>query len=378
MTRVLLVRCTSDGFGGIERQILHIAKGIVEECGLEAVLVTSSTNTRFAKAYAALGLPVETAPHLNTSVFRGAAEVDRIVARHGIRIVQSHMFKESIVARMVRIRRRGLLHLARVHTYIDCSWIPEWRKLSYHVLERMTAHGVDRFVPITHLAARELVTRSFVPQRKIVVIPDGVPQLGVPDAMNASCAPLPPKIAMVANFVEHKGHDVLVRGLAELKRRGLCVHARLVGGEHATERNTPFTDRIMKMAQREGVLGQCEFHGSADDVYTAISDYPVIVLPSDSEGLPNCILEAMSVRKLVVASRAGGIPEIITDGQNGLLHRVQDHIGLADILARVFTSPAHVWEDMRVHAMETWRLRYSVDALLRNLKQVYVALGIGR
>ena len=380
MPRIIIIREKSeDCFGGIERQILHIAKGLEETGGLEPILLTSDRDTVFASIFEGLGFPVEEVPNLSTSVFGAAALVGQIVRRYRATVVQSHMFRESIVARALRLQSPDLVHIFRVHTYIDCSWIPGWKKWSYHALDKLTNRGVDCYAAITHYARSEMISRSLITPGRVTVVPDGVPQLGTPDAVNMDSGPLPLKVAMVSNFVGHKGHDVLIRCLAELKRRGCLVQARLVGGEHTVSRNTcgvPHTDGIRKMAQEAGVLDQIEFTGFTENVYEAIREYPVVVLPSDSEGLPNCILEAMSVRKLVVASGVGGVPEIVTDEENGLLHAVQDHVGLANILTRVFTSPAHSWEGLRNRGLETWRSRFSVESMIQGLIEIYREAGV--
>jgi glycosyltransferase involved in cell wall biosynthesis len=354
-----------------------------------------------AAAYRELGFPVESAGGENGAVLALAERVGAIARKRRAICLQSHNFRESIVGSLVRLRRRAPRHIFRVHTYIDCSWIPVWKKWAYHILAGLTQGGVDRFLPITHAAQRELVHRSGISPRKVAVIPDGVARLGPPDAANSSNAPLPAKLAMVSNLLDHKGHDVLVRGLVELKRRGLTVKARLVGGERAAARHGqggigchsgrsawglsglpasacgPFSERLRAMASQAGVLDQLDFHGFTRDVYSAIRGYPVVVLPSESEGIPNSILEAMSVRKLVVAASVGGVPEVITEGHDGLLHPPKDPVALADALYLIFTTPACSWENMRDHAQRTWESRFSVEVMRHSLRRAYQQLGVG-
>jgi len=102
------------------------------------------------------------------------------------------------------------------------------------------------------------------------------------------------------------------------------------------------------------------------------------VLPSDSEVIPNCILEALSLRKLAIASQVGGVPEIIQSGANGILHPPQDPLALADILKKVFTSPAKVWEPMRDAGYETWREKFSTERMMEGLIAVYKEIGVLR
>jgi glycosyltransferase involved in cell wall biosynthesis len=376
MTRIIFLRSSND-VGGVEKQVLHIAGGLYRSGILESILVTRADDSDFARAFKELGLPVVALPELDGPILRAAGKLDRLVDEYGAKAVQSHMFRESIIARAVKLRRKELVHVARLHTYIDCSWIPEWRKQVYHLLEKLTERGVDRYLPITMIAGQEMERRSRISPGKISIVPDGVPQLGTPDPSNQSDETLPCRIAMVAHFIPHKGHDVLIRSLAVLKNRGLRLQVRLIGGDFGKKTQPLETSgQIKDLAGKSGVLDMLEFSGSTNDVYQAIRDYPVVVLPSDSEGLPNSILEAMSIRKIVIASKVGGVPEIIKNRVNGFVHRAQDPMELADILGRIFAGPARSWEGMRNSALQTWQDNYSTGIMLRNLTGIYRELGI--
>ena len=303
---------------------------------------------------------------------RAAREVEAIVRECRVGAVQSHTFRDSVVARLVRLRRPKLVHVFRVHTYIDSSWVPSWRKRLYHLLDRVTQKGVDVYTPISRVVQGELLERSGIEPRKVVVIPNGTSCIGEPDGVADGECPLPARVIMVANFVEHKGHDVLVRCLERLKRCGLVIRARLVGGDADAEVGYgAIRERVKKLAGSAGVLEQLEFFGFTWDVYGAMKDYSVVVLPSESEGVPLSLLDAMGLRKLIVASRVGGIPEIIEDGTEGLFHRAGDDSRLAEILARIFTTPAARWEGVRNQAMQSWRTRFSADRMLGSLGRLH-------
>jgi len=164
-----------------------------------------------------------------------------------------------------------------------------------------------------------------------------------------------------------------------LKQKGLIINAKLIGDELTSDvqnNSTPFKDQLLKDAQNLGVLDQLEFAGFTSDVYESLADIEVVVLPSDSEGVPNCILEAMSLRKLVIASVVGGIPEMIKDGVNGLLHPPQDHESFAAKMELVFTSPAEDWDDLRNAAYKTWYEKFRMERMMEKLINVYREVGV--
>ena len=131
-----------------------------------------------------------------------------------------------------------------------------------------------------------------------------------------------------------KGVDVLLRAFAEAVARGPKSRLLLAG-------DGPERRRLSTLAAAEGVAARVEFLGHVDHVAlrelmrTAV----VVVLPSRSEGLGLVVLEAMASGTAVVASRVGGIEEIVRDGWNGILVAPDDPRVLAEALLDVIKDP---------------------------------------
>ena len=279
------------------------------------------------------------------------------------------MLRESFVGRALKRRWPGLMHAFRAHTYIDCSWIPEWRKAAYHLADRVTSGGVDLYLANGRAVKDEIVGRSGIDAAKVEVVLNGCDALDGAEASSwDSGAPPPPLIAMVANFIEHKGHDTLLRALALLGSRGVSARARLIGSETADPRQAR---RIRRMAVELGVLDRLEFVGFAESVAPALMGVSVVALPSDAEGLPLSILEGMSLGKIVVASRVGALPECVTDGYDGFLHAAGDAAALADVLQRIFTTPASSLKAVAEAARETWRSRFQIETMIAEMGRLY-------
>jgi len=304
--------------------------------------------------------------------------LEPLVRKHDIAVVQSHGFRESLLGAAIRKRHPEMRHVFRVHTHIDCASIPQWRKLAYHVLDRINSRYVDCYAANGQYLANEIVRHSWITSRKIRVIINGREAVGIPDPRPENIeSPLPRRIAMVSNLLPRKGHDTLLEALALLQAKRMRVDVRLVGGEATNavvSGGTPFTDSLRERARHLGVLDQIEFYGHTRDIYAALQGFPVVVLPSDSEGVPNSILEAMSLRKLIIASRVGGVPEIILDGRDGMLHAPRDAQALASYSERVFDTPASVWQPMRDSAYARWQREFSMEAMMNGLILVYRSL----
>lgn len=379
MKEILFIRASSCNIGGVEGQILKIAKNLFSRNIFSPVLVTSDKNSSFAQSFGSIG-PVYKVPMGKKDIGKAAKIINGIISQRNIAVIQTHMFRESLIGRKLRKINCEIPHVLRAQTYIDCSCNPRWKKRLYHLLDRMTSRYVDYYLANGQYLADEIIKISGVRCKKVHVLLDAVEQIGQPDELNGELdMPLPMRIAMVANLLPIKGHDTLINALAILKKKGLPVKVRLIGGEATgtvDSSETSFTDNLKAKAQQLGVLEQIEFYGHTHDVYKALQGFPIVVLPSNSEGVPNCVLEALGLRKLVIVSNVGGVSEVIQNGINGLLHPARNAQAFAGCLEKVFTTPAKEWETVRNAGYETWKEKFSMDKMMDGLINVYRELGV--
>jgi glycosyltransferase involved in cell wall biosynthesis len=135
---------------------------------------------------------------------------------------------------------------------------------------------------------------------------------------------------MIANFQPAKGHLNLVEALRIVDRPPLI---RLLGD--GVER-----PRIEAAIAAAGLGGTLRLEGRLPDAAAQLAHVQFCVQPSNDEGLPNAILEAMAAGVPVVATRVGGIPELIHDGVDGLLVPPGDPAALAAAIARLASDEA--------------------------------------
>lgn len=360
--------------GGIERMILIQADWFQSHGVFEPVLLTTNESSPFAEEFRALGCPVYATDMSTASLWRGrAARAAReIIREHRVRLVSSEMFRESLVGRQVRLALPSVRHVFRVHTYINCSRIPRWRRRAYHLLDRITQKWVDRFLPICEFNRREMLSDSRIEDGRIRVVHNGIPSPGEPDRPVTDPGELLSRsVGLIARFEEGKQQDVAVRAVARLRGEGLGVRLHLIGdGDRA------YLSFVRSEVRRFGVEDQVTFRGYQPRPFDLLRDVPVVALPSLSEGLPTTVIEGMAMRKAVVTTPVGGTGELVEDGVNGLLHRPGDVDALAGILKTLFTKPAIQWEGLRDAARATWRERFSVDRMMGGLLAAYRELGV--
>lgn len=140
-------------------------------------------------------------------------------------------------------------------------------------------------------------------------------ELGIPEGV--------PVVGTIANFKPHKGHAELVRAVVEVRRAIPDVRFVFVGVG-------PLESEVRAEAEQLGVADAVTFTGFRDDVPRILGSFDVFTLASRYEGLSIALIEAMALGKAVVVTRAGGLPEVVTDGEDGLLVPTGDVPALAD------------------------------------------------
>ncbi|MFQ5739058.1 MAG: glycosyltransferase family 4 protein [Acidobacteriota bacterium] len=140
-----------------------------------------------------------------------------------------------------------------------------------------------------------------------------------------------PVVGMVAHLSPEKGHDTLLRAAARLKSEFPTTTYVLVG-------EGKLEPRLRQEVERLELSKSVSFTGFRSDSEALMKQFDLFCLPSLSEGLSSAILAAMANRLPVIATRVGGIPELVVDGETGLLVPVQDVGCLTRSLATLLKS----------------------------------------
>lgn len=243
------------------------------------------------------------------------------------------------------------------------------KTLGQIALQRAAYACAHRIVANSRAAFNRLRLEG-VSARKISVVPNGVDTTAVEPrpAHGGEGRPLR-HVLMVANLRPEKGHDTLIDAAAVLLRRFPDATFTMAGGG-------PEREGLMAYASRRGVAGAFSWLGHRDDVAAIAARSDIFVLPSRTEAFPNALLEAMAAGLPCVATRVGGIPEIISDGHNGLMVRVGDPIDLAYALCRLMSDET-LSAQLGAAAARDVAARYSFERMTAAFEALYAA-EIGR
>jgi glycosyltransferase involved in cell wall biosynthesis len=231
-------------------------------------------------------------------------------------------------------------------------------------LVRWVLDGADAIVVVSERWGRWV--REVTPNRSIVCIPN-------PVAFNAGANPVRGGALVVfcGRVEEGKGVYELLEATAAVARTIPEVRLEVAGdGE---------TERLARRASELGIRAHVHLPGWIDAKRRdeLLARATVFVLPSHAEGLPLAVLEAMSAGCAVVASSVGGIPDVITDGVDGILVPARDPKALAAALRRVLTDPA-TGTRLGSNARATVAAKYSPERAMERLENLYAGLGARR
>jgi glycosyltransferase involved in cell wall biosynthesis len=171
-----------------------------------------------------------------------------------------------------------------------------------------------------------------------------------------------------------KRTDDVLLAFRALRDRGVDARLVMVG-------DGPDRDQVERRAHELGVVRETLFLGYQEQVARFFGAFDVFVLPSANEGTPVTAIEALAAGRPVVATRVGGIPDVVREGEDGFLVAQGDVGALADRLEQLATDPA-LRERMGESARSRVRRRYSVGRLVDDVDRLYRSLleaeGLGR
>ena len=172
-------------------------------------------------------------------------------------------------------------------------------------------------------------------------------------------------IGVIGRLHEQKGHRHLIAAMGLLRDQGLAATCLIIGqGELRAE----LEEEVRRLQLGDRVL----FTGQRKDVPRLLAALDVLAMPSLWEGLPMALLEAMAMSRAVVATRVSGIPDVIQDGDNGLLVPASDPAALAAALTRLIKD-TELRARLGRSALATLRQRFDVKRTAQAYEALYSA-----
>ncbi len=274
-------------------------------------------------------------------------------------------------------RRTPVLHTEHGNQFArDGGWMD---RLKSRLFYRKAAKRVGRFCCVSAEIAAAVTRWGTVPRRLVEVVPNGIDTTvadGLPSPAEAKASIGLPADAGVVGTVgrlnEVKRQDRLLRAAAELRPRFPALRVVIVG-------DGPERSNLERLANDLGLAEITTFAGFQPKPELYLRAMDVFALTSRSEGFPVSILEAWAVGVPVVCTAVGGIPDVVADGETGVLVPQHDAAGLVAALARPLADQPFHAKLVRT-AAETVRRKYSLTNVAAEYERAYrelIAAGEG-
>src|SRR5215813_12116020 len=354
----------SPGWGGQEIRILSEAAAFAKR-GFR-VLIACQPGSHLGGEAQRRGLSVQPVAMRGTVDVRGCWRLRRLMQTEKVDLVHAH---SSIDAWLAGFAAKSL-HLPVVRSRHVSIPVKRRGIFVYNALCNRIISSGD--------AVREVLVTAGVDAKKIIAIPAGVDTAQFHPAVSGAAVRREfglngPVIGTVAMFRYSKGHRVLLRAIPEILRSEPTVVFLWVGdgvGRAALQREVA----------EAGVQAKVHTAGFREDVPACLAAMDVVVLPTiKSDGVPQVMIQALAMRKPVVASAVGGIPEVIQHQRTGLLVPPNDPQALAEAVVQLLRNPqsAAAWAQAGGQLIDThYALEHMIDRTAAVYKAVLVEKGL--
>lgn len=351
---------TESGFRGGERQVQLLARGL----GLRGheQLVVVPRGAELADALQSEGIPV------------GAYTKPLLLGPRSPSLIRWLRRTEEEFRADIVHAHTGNAHTLAVEAFLGRVPIVTTRRVDFPIKDNRASrrkYGApgQHFIAISN-AIRDVLVAGAVPAERIDIVHSGidVDRVTGGDGRRLRAEWLAgdngPLIGFIGALVDHKAPWVLARAAAAIRTRLPGARVVMVGDGELR----PMV-RDIRAASPDALL----LPGWRDDIADCYAAFDLFVMPSKLEGLCTALIDALAAGVPCVASRAGGIPDVITDGENGLLVEPENEAALVEAIVRLYND-----EPLRARFIESGRQRvaelFTADAMVTGTERVYQRL----
>jgi len=256
-------------------------------------------------------------------------------------VVHTHTAKAGALGRLAATLCRVPVVVHTYHGHVFDGYFSPFTTKVVVATERVLARTASALVAVTERVRRDILAHRIGTPDRVVVVPLGLdldplvaaaPRRGELRA-ELGLSPLAPLVGIVARLVPVKAHEVFLeaaRAIAPVRPEAIFL---VVGdGERRGE--------LEALARGAGLGDRVRFLGWRADLARLYADLDVVVLTSKNEGSPVALIEAMAAARPVVSTRAGGVEDVVGDGETGLVVPVGDAAAIARAIVDLLEHPA--------------------------------------
>jgi glycosyltransferase involved in cell wall biosynthesis len=367
--------------GGPALHVAYLTAGLRER-GYETTLVAGTLaqgEDSMAFVASGLGVAVVTIPELGREIsplrdLIATLRLARLIRRERPQILHTHTAKAGTVGRLAARLAGSARPPIVVHTFhghVLRGYFGPVRSRLFRWLERWLARGTTALIAVSPQVRDDLVALGVAPREKFAVIRLGIELEERVADMNGredtrhylGIAPDRFTVGWIGRMTAIKNTEDVLSAFKALRARGVEATLCMVG-------DGPDRPELERRARELGIMRDTLFLGYQQDVAPLYAAFDALVLPSSNEGTPVSVIEALAARTPVVATRVGGLPDVVREGDDGFLVDPGDTNALAERLERLASDP-ELRERMGAAARSRVLSRYAVDRLVDDVDRLY-------
>jgi glycosyltransferase involved in cell wall biosynthesis len=361
---VLLLARALD-MGGSERQVTEIAKTL-DRSRFEPHVGCFRPEGMRALELAKAGVPILHVPirsFASTGVISGAWQFIRYIQRNKIKLIHTFDYPFTVFAVPLARFFTSAVVVSSQRSHRDL--IPS----GYRRVVRMTDRLMNAVAVNCEYLRRHLENDEHVPARRIELCYNGVDletfhPLDVPRPTELPAGAL--VIGVVCVLRPEKGLSTLLEAFARIRPARVEMKLVIVG-------SGSMLGQLQSEARSLGIFEDCVFVPATDQVNTWLRAIDIFVLPSLSEAFSNSLMEAMACGCCAIASRVGGNPELVRNGETGLTFEPGDTVGLGAALQTLIDDESFR-KDLAAAGTQLMRERFSTQAAAEKMAEIYTRL----
>ncbi len=285
----------------------------------------------------------------------------RFIRDEQVDILHAHKFGSNVWGAVIAKLARVPVMFAHEHT-----WSFEGQPVRRFIDRWVVGRLADAVIAVSAADERRMAEIVGIPSEKIVLVPNGIAPLPPGDGSavrRETGVPADASVLVaVANLRPQKAIDVMIRALALIVPDYPEVRLLIAGGGERSE--------LEDLAAALGVAGNVTFLGARADVADVLSAANVAVSSSDFEGSPLAGMEYLAAGLPIVATDVGGMPDLVREGDNGLLVPRQDPEAMAAAVAQLLAEPARA-RAMGERGRALQEREFSLEAMVRRVEALY-------
>jgi len=302
----------------------------------------------------------------------------RLIRRERPDILHTHTAKAGTVGRVAALlagRHRPPIVVHTFHGHVLRGYFGPVRSLVFRLLERWLAGHTTALIAVSPQVRDDLVALRVAPPERFVVIRLGIELgervAGAGDGRVESRRYLgiPPDrfaVGWIGRMTAVKRTDDVLVAFKRLREDGVEAVLCMVG-------DGPDRPQLEQRAHELGIVRDTLFLGYQEDVAQFYAAFDALVLPSSIEGTPVSAIEALAAGRPVVATRVGGVPDVVEEGEDGFLVEPGATEELAERLAQLAADP-ELRERMGRAGRDRVLPRYAVPRLVDDVDRLYLSL----